>query len=67
MHAAKYEDKESIKERFYLERTEAFVPQDKVSVYLFEDGTARSILDKEGRIDWETFGDVSDDISHIFP
>lgn len=66
MKAAKYEDKESIKDRFYLERTEAFIPQDKVSVYLFEDGTAKNILNEEGRIDWGTFGDVSDDISHIF-
>ncbi|MFN6517327.1 MAG: AAA family ATPase [Nostoc sp. CreGUA01] len=67
MQAAKYQDKESIKHRFYLEQTEAFIPQEKVSVYLFEDGTAKNILNEEGRIDWGTFGDVSDDISHIFP
>lgn len=67
MKAAKYEDKESLKERFYLERTEAFIPQEKVSVYLFEDGTAKNILHEDGRIDWGTFGNVSDDISHIFP
>ncbi len=66
MKAAKYEDKESIRKRFYLERTEAFIPHEKVSVYLFEKGTAKNILDEEGRIDWGTFGDVSDDISHIF-
>ncbi|MDZ8185912.1 MAG: AAA family ATPase [Nostoc sp. ChiSLP02] len=67
MQAAKYQDKESIKERFYLEQTEAFIPQEKVSVYVFENGTAKSILNEEGRIDWRTFGNVSDDISHIFP
>ncbi|WP_445635466.1 Endonuclease GajA/Old nuclease/RecF-like AAA domain-containing protein [Nostoc sp. DSM 114161] len=67
MQAAKREDKEDIKKRFYLEKTEAFIPQEKVSVYLFEDGTAKNILNEEGRIDWGTFGDVSDDISHIFP
>ncbi|MEH2301126.1 MAG: AAA family ATPase [Nostoc sp.] len=67
MKAAKYKDKESIKEKFYLERTEAFIPQEKVSVYLFEDGIAKNILNEEGHIDWGTFGDVSDDISHIFP
>ena len=67
MKAAKYKDKESIKEKFYLERTEAFIPQEKVSVYLFEDGMAKNILNEEGHIDWGTFGDVSDDISHIFP
>ncbi|MBE8990563.1 AAA family ATPase [Nostoc sp. LEGE 12450] len=67
MKAAKYKDKESIKNKFYLERTEAFIPQEKVSVYLFEDGITKNILNEEGRIDWGTFGDVSDDISHIFP
>ncbi|MHC5745687.1 MAG: AAA family ATPase [Nostoc sp.] len=67
MKAAKYKDKESLKNKFYLERTEAFIPQEKVSVYLFEDGKTKNILNEEGRIDWGTFGDVSDDISHIFP
>jgi hypothetical protein len=67
MKAAKYKDKESLKNKFYLERIEAFIPQEKVSVYLFEDGITKNILNEEGRIDWGTFGDVSDDISHIFP
>ncbi|AFY49572.1 hypothetical protein Nos7524_3793 [Nostoc sp. PCC 7524] len=67
MEAAKRKDKDDIKKRFYLERTEAFIPKEKVSIYLFEDGTAKNILNEEGRIDWGTFGDVSDDISHIFP
>lgn len=66
MKAAKYEDKDSIKEQFYLEQIEAFIPQEKVSVYLFEEGTAKNILSEQGRIDWATFGNVSDDISHIF-
>ncbi|MEH1907353.1 MAG: AAA family ATPase [Nostoc sp.] len=66
MKAAKYQDKESIKKKFYLERTEAFIPQEKVSVYLFENGIAKNILNEDGRIDWGTFGDISDDISHIF-
>lgn len=66
IQAAKQEDKESIKDRFYLERTDAFISQERVSVYLFENGTARNILDEEGQIDWGTFGNVSDDISRIF-
>lgn len=65
--ATQYEDKESIKERFYLDRTDAFVAQENVSVYLFEDDTAKNILEENGRIDWGTFADVSDDISHILP
>lgn len=67
MEAANRKDKEDIKKRFYLERTEAFIPQDNVSVYLFEDGTAKNILDEEGRINWQTFANVSDYISNILP
>jgi predicted ATP-dependent endonuclease of OLD family len=66
MQAAKHEDPDSIKEMFYLERTDAFIPQEKVSVYLFEDGTAKNIISEEGTINWETFGKVSDDVSQIY-
>jgi hypothetical protein len=64
--ASKYEDKESIKEKFCLDRTDAFIRQEKVSVYLFEDGTTKNILHEDGRIDWGTFGEVSEYISHVF-
>ncbi|MTJ06802.1 MULTISPECIES: ATP-binding protein [unclassified Anabaena] len=64
--ASKYENKESIKEKFCLDRTDAFIPQEKVSVYLFEDGTAKNILHEDGRIDWGTFGEVSEYIAHVF-
>jgi hypothetical protein len=66
MQAAKHEDPDSIKEMFYLERTDAFIPQEKVSVYLFEDGTAKNIVSEEGTINWGTFGKVSDDVSQIY-
>jgi hypothetical protein len=66
MQAAKHEDPDSIKEMFYLERKEAFISQEKVSVYLFEDGTAKNIISEEGTINWETFGKVSDDVSQIY-
>jgi hypothetical protein len=66
MQAAKHEDPDSIKEMFYLERTEAFIPQEKVSIYLFEKGTAKNIVSEEGTINWETFGNVSDDVSQIY-
>jgi hypothetical protein len=66
MQAAKHEDRDSIKEMFYLQRTEAFIPQEKVSIYLFEDGTAKNLVSEEGTIDWETFGKVSDDVSQIY-
>ena len=66
MKAATREDPESIKDKFYLGRTDAFIPQDNVSVYLFEDNTAKNILDKEGFIDWDTFSRVSERISHLY-
>jgi predicted ATP-dependent endonuclease of OLD family len=66
MQAAKHEDPDSIKKMFYLQRTEAFISQEKVSVYLFEDGTAKNIIREEGTINWETFGKVSDDVSQIY-
>ncbi|MEA2045363.1 MAG: AAA family ATPase, partial [Euryarchaeota archaeon] len=66
MKAATCEDQESIKDKFYLGRTDAFIPQDKVSVYLFEDNTAKNILDEKGFIDWDTFSRVSERISHIY-
>lgn len=63
--AANYENKDTIKEKFYLERTDAFIAQKNVSIYLFEDGTAKNILHENGQIDWDTFADVSDDVGHI--
>ena len=66
MKAATCKDQESIKDKFYLGRTDAFIPQDKVSVYLFEDNTAKNILDEEGFIDWDTFSRVSERISHLY-
>jgi len=66
MQAAKHEDPDSIKENFYLDRTEAFISQEKVSVYLFKDGTAKNMISEEGTINWGTFGDVSDEVSQIY-
>lgn len=64
--ATKSDHKESIINKFYLEDTRAFISQEKVSVYLFEDGTTKNILSEDSYIDWRTFGDVSEDISHVF-
>lgn len=64
--AKKQENPEQIKQSFYLEDDRAFINQDKVSVYLFENNTAKNVLDKDGSINWETFWDVSSDISGIY-
>lgn len=66
IEAEKHHNKEEIKEFFYLEDSRAFIAQDKVSVYLFEDGTAMNILAEDGSINWETFWNVSSDVSGIY-
>jgi hypothetical protein len=43
---------------------ESFVAPDDVSVYLFDRGTAKSIKEESGSIDWGTFGAVSDRLAH---
>jgi hypothetical protein len=67
MEAAKCEGAEqtSVAEKFFLQRSDAFISQKDVSVYLIENGGAKSILDEEGRIDWETFSKVTDEIEII--
>lgn len=66
MKAAKYENKAEITEKFYLKNPEAFIPQEKVSAYLFENGTAKDILSEEGTIDWSNFGNISNHVSQIY-
>ena len=66
IEAKKHQKSEEIKQYFYLEDDRAFIDQDKVSVHLFEDNTAKNILAKDGSINWETFWNVSSDISGIY-
>lgn len=63
--AAENNDPEMLKEKFFLKRSEAFIPKEKISAYLFKENTAKSIMDETGFIDWETFGDVSDRIMQL--
>ncbi|HZU03754.1 MAG TPA: ATP-binding protein [Ktedonobacteraceae bacterium] len=64
--AADVEDKESIRNEFYLKRTDAFVSKEKVSVYLFDQGRATKAMGEDGVIDLNTFGEVSDRLSEIY-
>ncbi len=66
MEGAKKERPDEAAEKFYLKTSEAFLSKDKVSVYLFEDGTAKNVLSEDGMIDWGTFGDVSEQVSNIY-
>lgn len=47
MKAAEYDNKEEIVNKFYLKKEDAFISKEKVSVYMFNNGAAESILDQE--------------------
>jgi energy-coupling factor transporter ATP-binding protein EcfA2 len=64
--AADVENKESIRDEFYLKRTDAFISKDKVSVYLFDQGRATKAMGEDGVIELNTFGEVSDRLSEIY-
>lgn len=60
------ESRETIRSEFFLQRTEAFIPKESVSVYLVDKGTATNILGEDGLIHWDTFSDVSDKVTQIY-
>ena len=66
LKAEKVENKESIRDEFYLKRSEAFISRDKVSIYLFNQGQVVNAVEEDGIIQLNTFGDVSDRISEIY-
>lgn len=68
MDAAKHENQDEIADLFFLERTEAFISKDDVSVYLVDptkEKQVESILDEEGIIHWDTFSDVTYRVTNI--
>lgn len=64
--ASNIQPKEEIQHKFFLNSTDAFLSKEQVSVYLFEDRQAHSILDEHGAINWSTFSTVSDQLTDIF-
>lgn len=66
MKASNYKEKEKIAEKFFLKNSDAFIPKEKVSVYLFDKDTALNVLGKEGMIDWDTFSKVSEEIAELY-
>jgi predicted ATP-dependent endonuclease of OLD family len=66
MKAAEQVNPSSIKDKFFLQDERAFISQDKVSVYLFDEGSAESILDNQGQINWDTFAKVTEKIERLF-
>jgi hypothetical protein len=66
MDAHKHEQKSEILEKFLLEREDAFIAQNLVSVYeLTEQGEIQNILDSNGVIHWHTFSDVTELVQRI--
>ena len=64
--ASEVEDKERVRDQFFLKRTDAFISKEKVMVYLFEQGQAQKAIDEEGVIELNSFGKISDRISEIY-
>lgn len=61
----KKEEQGSLAEIFFLESCDAFISQEKVSIYCVDHGTAENILQDHGQIDWSTFGNITDQIADI--
>lgn len=64
--AYELEDKEHVRAAFFLKSTDAFIAKEKVSVYGVHDGKVENVLDEDGFVDWNTFGNISDRISEIY-
>lgn len=65
LDAYRHQNQDDIAEMFLLEDKEAFIAQEKVSVYSFEDGEVKNVLKPEGMIDWRTFSDVTALVNRI--
>lgn len=65
MSAYQHDNQDEIVDMFLLEQKEAFIAQDKVSVYQIEDGKVENILDSDGNIHWKTFSDVTKYIQQL--
>ncbi len=67
MQAAEYEgdDQALLMGKFFLKNKDAFISQEHVSVYLINPGETKNILSEHGKINWGTFGDVTDQIATI--
>lgn len=65
MDAYKHKNQDEIAEMFLLEQKEAFISQEKVSVYGVENGKVTNILDPQGIINWKTFSDVTKYVERI--
>lgn len=62
-----YDDpQQDLEKEFYLQRKEAFISKENVSVYYFRNNSVENILDEDGNIDLSSFSKVSRNISEIY-
>lgn len=66
MAAAAHPDQEEIREKFFLQQSDAFIDRANVGAYLVDQGTVKSVMQEEEMIDWTTFGNIADRLTRIY-
>lgn len=58
--------KEKLEDKFKLKNDLCFIDSDKVAAYLFDNNTVKNIFEDDDLINWDTFGDISEYVSHLY-
>lgn len=58
--------KENLENKFKLKNDLCFIGSDKVSTYLFDNNSVTDILDEDGLVNWDTFGNISEYVSNLY-
>ena len=58
--------KDNLEDKFKLKNDLCFIGSDKVSTYIFDNNSVKDILDEDGLVDWDTFGNVSEYVSNLY-
>lgn len=59
-------NQELLSKNFYLKDSSAFISKENLSAYLFENNSVSNIFSKDGEIKWNTFSNVSEQITELF-
>ena len=65
-HELKNAGKDNLEGKFKLKNDLCFIGSDKVSTYLFDNNSVKNILDEDGLVNWDTFGNVSEYVSNLY-
>jgi hypothetical protein len=66
MAAAAHPDPEEIREKFFLQKSDAFIERANVGAYLVDQGTVESVMQEEEMINWTTFESIADRLTRIY-